>query len=128
MKANVFDQYGGPEVLRYTDAPDPEVGPGDVLVRVRACAINHLDLWVRQGLPRTPGVMPHILGADAAGDVAAVGAEVTGFAVGDRVFIAPGMGCGVCRCVPLRVRQRLRRVHHPGLSAPGRLCGALCGP
>ena len=96
MKANVFDQYGGPEVLRYTDAPDPEVGPGDVLVRVRACAINHLDLWVRQGLPRTPGVMPHILGADAAGDVAAVGAEVRGFAVGDRVFIAPGMGCGVC--------------------------------
>ena len=60
MKAVVINEHGGPEVLRYTDFPEPSIGPNDVLVRVRACALNHLDLWVRRGLPgrRSPDGRP----------------------------------------------------------------------
>ena len=71
MKAVRFHQHGGPEVLRYEDAPDPQLGPGEVLVRVRACALNHIDLWVRRGLPGTSIPMPHIPGSDVAGEIAA---------------------------------------------------------
>ncbi len=70
MKAVRFHEHGGPEVLRYEEAPDPERGPGDVLVRVRACALNHLDIWNRRGVVRLR--LPHILGADVAGEVAEI--------------------------------------------------------
>ena len=66
-----FHEHGGPEVLRYEDAPDPDLGPGEVLVRVRACALNHLDLWERRGLERVTIPMPHISGSDVAGEVVA---------------------------------------------------------
>src|SRR5947209_19430562 len=65
VKAVRIHDDGGPEVLRYEDAPDPEAGPGEVLVRLRAASLNHLDLWVRKGLPSVP--KPRILGADGAG-------------------------------------------------------------
>ena len=71
MKAVRIHEDGGPEVLRYEDAPDPEPRPGEVLVRLRAASLNHLDLWIRKGLPSVP--KPRILGADGAGVVAALG-------------------------------------------------------
>ncbi len=97
MKAVRFHEYGGPEVLRYEDAPEPELRPDQVLVRVRACALNHLDLWLRRGVYNPP--LPHISGADVAGEVAAVGAHCTSARVGQRVLLAPMVFCGHCpRC------------------------------
>lgn len=96
MKAVVFHQHGGPEVLKYTDAPEPSLRPNDVLVRVRACALNHLDLWVRGGLPNVPIPLPHIPGSDVAGEIAQVGADVTTVRVGQKVVLAPGVSCGKC--------------------------------
>lgn len=94
MNAIRFHQHGGPEVLRYEDAPDPQLGPGEVLVRVRACALNHLDLWQRRGLERVSIPMPHISGSDVAGEVvASTAAEVP---TGRRVMLQPGMSCGRC--------------------------------
>jgi len=94
MKAVRFHEHGGPEVLRYEDAPDPDLAPGEVLVRVRACALNHLDLWARRGLPRVTIPMPHITGSDVAGEVvAAVAPDV---ALGRRVMLQPGVSCGRC--------------------------------
>jgi NADPH:quinone reductase-like Zn-dependent oxidoreductase len=96
MKAIVFHQHGGPEVLQHTDAPDPKISATDVLVRVRACALNHLDLWVRRGLPGIEIPLPHIPGSDVAGEVAAVGDLVKRVKPGDRVLLAPGVSCGQC--------------------------------
>jgi len=80
---------GGPEVLRYEDVPDPEPRAGEVLVELRAAGLNHLDVWIRKGLPSVP--KPRILGADGTGVVAALGDGVEGFAVGDRVVVNPGI-------------------------------------
>src|SRR3984957_6815314 len=77
MKAILFRKHGGSEVLEYTDAPTPSIRANEVLVRVRACALNHLDLWVRGGLPGVPIPLPHIPGSDIAGEVAEIGADVT---------------------------------------------------
>ena len=96
MKAVVFDNHGGPEVLRYTEAPEPELHPGGVLVRVHACALNHLDLWVRGGLPGVPIPLPHIPGSDIAGVVAKIGPNVTNVKAGQKVLLAPGVTCGKC--------------------------------
>ena len=96
MKAIAFDRHGGPEVLEYREVPDPVIGPGDVLVRVRACALNHLDVWVRRGIPGVTFSFPHITGADVAGEVAAVGSDVSRIRVGDSVILAPGISCGHC--------------------------------
>jgi NADPH:quinone reductase-like Zn-dependent oxidoreductase len=96
MKAIVFEKHGGPEVLKYAEAPEPRLGARDVLVRVRACALNHLDLWVRGGLPGVPIPLPHIPGSDIAGEVARVGTEVGRVSAGQKVLLAPGVGCGRC--------------------------------
>ena len=96
MKAVVFSEHGGPEVLRYTDAPDPQINATEVLVRVRACALNHLDLWVRGGIPGVKIPLPHILGSDISGEVARVGELVSRVRVGDKVLLAPGLSCGQC--------------------------------
>jgi len=96
MKAVVIASHGGPEVLRYTEFSKPSIGPQDVLVRVRACALNHLDLWVRRGLPGRSVPFPHILGSDISGEVAEVGEKVQNARVGDKVLLAPGISCGQC--------------------------------
>jgi NADPH:quinone reductase-like Zn-dependent oxidoreductase len=94
VQAIRFHAHGGPEVLRLEDAPDPELAPGEVLVRVRACALNHLDLWERQGLPRVQIPLPHISGSDVAGEVAAAMAPAA--AIGQRVMLQPGVSCNRC--------------------------------
>src|SRR5581483_8000051 len=94
LNAVRFHQHGDPSVLRYEGAPEPELLPGEVLVRVRACALNHLDLWERRGLPGIDIPMPHISGSDVAGDVVAAAApDVT---LGRRVMLQPGVSCGRC--------------------------------
>ncbi len=90
MKALVFHHHGDADVVRHEDVPEPEPGPGEVLVAVKAAALNHLDLWVRRGWPGQKLALPHIGGADGAGLVAAVGAGVTDIATGTRVAINPG--------------------------------------
>ena len=96
MKAIVFHEHGGPEVLHYTDVPEPKLHANDVLVRVRACALNHLDLWVRRGLPGVSIPLPHIPGSDISGEIARVGDHVTRVKIGDKVVLAPGVACGKC--------------------------------
>jgi len=96
MKAVVIPRHGGPEVLEYREVPDPEISSNEVLVRVRACALNHLDLWVRRGLPGVEIPLPHIPGSDIAGEVVQVGRDVRQVRVGDDVVLAPGISCGHC--------------------------------
>jgi len=96
MNAVVFHRHGGADTLVYEEAPLPTVGPGDVLVRVKACALNHLDIWIREGIPAFTVPLPHIGGSDVAGIVERVGAGVTGVGLGDRVFVAPGLSCWAC--------------------------------
>ena len=94
MKAVRFHEHGGPEVLRYEDAPDPVPAARRAIVRVRACALNHLDLWQRRGIERVRIPLPHISGADVAGEVVDTGgAEI---AEGTRVLLQPGLSCGRC--------------------------------
>src|SRR6266851_1958106 len=98
MKAVCIHEFGGPEVLRYEDVPDPKPRKDQVLVRVKACAMNHLDLWVRKGLPGVK--LPHIPGSDVAGQIVEVGEYVSGFKPGQRVLLAPMHFCNRCaKCV-----------------------------
>jgi NADPH:quinone reductase-like Zn-dependent oxidoreductase len=95
VKAIRFHQHGGPEVLRYEEVPTPAPGPGQVLIGLRAAALNHLDLFVRTG--QTPGVtLPHIGGADGAGVVLANGPGAARYPAGTRVFFDPGLSDGIC--------------------------------
>lgn len=96
MRAVVLKAFGGPENLEPSTLPDPVPGPGEVLLRVRACALNHLDLWIRKGLPSSKVKPPHVLGCDAAGEVVALGPGVSGFAPGERYAVHPGRSCGRC--------------------------------
>jgi NADPH:quinone reductase-like Zn-dependent oxidoreductase len=99
MRAALFRRHGGPEVMEVGEVPAPVPGPGEVAVRVTAAALNHIDLWLRGGLPALPVPLPHVAGADACGVVAALGAGVAprpGAAPGDRVLVNPGLSCGRC--------------------------------
>lgn len=96
MKAVIFREHGGPEKLSYEEMPVPQVGPEEVLIRVKACALNHLDIWIRQGSPAYPVPFPHISGSDIAGVVEEVGSQAEGVTVGDRVLVSPGVSCWRC--------------------------------
>lgn len=96
MKAVLFREHGGPEKLTVEDLPTPVIGTGEVLVRVKACALNHLDIWIRQGNPAYPIPLPHVSGSDIAGVVEQVGGQVEGVTVGARVFVSPGLSCWKC--------------------------------
>ena len=98
MRAIVLREHGGPEVLRLEeDFPDPVPRPGEILVRVRACALNHLDLWTRKGQAGKSPAFPHVLGNDIAGEIAALPYPVEGLVAGQRVMLQPGTSCGRCR-------------------------------
>lgn len=94
MRAVPITTHGGPDVLTLRDVPDPARSEGDALVRVRACALNHLDLWQRRGIARLPQPLPHIPGSDIAGEV--VDGGPSGVAAGARVIVHPGLTCGRC--------------------------------
>jgi NADPH:quinone reductase-like Zn-dependent oxidoreductase len=96
LKAVLFHKHGGPEVLELAEFPTPEPGPGQALVRLRAAALNRLDIWVREGWPGLRLPLPHISGADGAGEVVSLGGGVQGLTVGERVVINANLSCGRC--------------------------------
>ena len=96
MKAVVFHEHGGIDKLRYEDRPEPVVRDNEVLVRVKACALNHLDIWARVGLPGIQIPLPHISGNDICGEVVSTGRLVTRVRSGDAVIVSPGLSCGAC--------------------------------
>ncbi len=96
MKAVIFRQHGGPDVLEYADVPEPRIRANEVLVQVKACALNHLDIWARGGLRGIEIPLPHILGNDVAGVVKEAGELVTWVNAGDEVMVQPGVSCGHC--------------------------------
>ncbi len=100
MKAVAIRAHGGPEVVNIEELPDPQPGPGQVVVAVKAAAMNHLDIWVRKGWPGLKLAFPHVLGSDVAGVIEAVGPGVDAVKVGDAVVVNPSLGCGRCeRCL-----------------------------
>ena len=117
MKAVRFHRHGGPEVLRYEDAPDPAPAPGRAIVRVRACALNHLDLWERRGLDRVPLPLPHISGSDVAGEVVDPGDSE--LASGTRVMLQPGLRCGACPACAVGRDNQCVRYDVLGLQSDG---------
>jgi len=96
MRATIFRQHGGPDVLEYAEVPDPTIRANEVLLEVKACALNHLDIFVRNGLPGIEIPLPHILGNDISGVVREVGELVTWAKPGDEVMVQPGVSCGHC--------------------------------
>src|SRR5215475_12172628 len=96
MKAVVFNQQGGPQVLQYVDVPDPRPGPGEVLIEVKATSINHIDIFLRRGMPGIKVPLPKIVGSDAAGIIRELCRDVSGLMPGQRVTINPGITCGHC--------------------------------
>jgi NADPH:quinone reductase-like Zn-dependent oxidoreductase len=96
MQAVRFHEHGGPEVLKYEAAPDPKIAANEVLVKVKACALNHLDLWLRRGVSDWKLPLPHIVGSDVSGEVAEVGSLVKRVKTGERMLLCPGISCGQC--------------------------------
>ncbi len=96
MKAVIFKEHGGPEKLSCEDLPTPSIDSREVLIRVKACALNHLDIWVTRGNPAYPIPLPHVPGSDVAGVVEQAGGQVEGVTPGHRVFISPGISCWTC--------------------------------
>jgi len=118
MRAAIFTEFGGPEKVHIADVPRPTPGPGEVLLKVEAVAMNHLDLWVRRGLP-IETTMPHIGGSDVAGTVVELGPGSSGVEIGARVVVNPSLSCGHCRyCVqgeePLCLSYRILGEHTNG--------------
>ena len=128
MKAARIHQHGGPEVLTYEDVADPAIKANEVLVRVRACALNHLDLFVRAGIPGIQYHMPHILGSDIAGEVVEVGALCERVKPGWRVLLSPGVSCRQCEyCVSGR-DNHCRKYTLFGTGRDGGDCELLAAP
>ena len=96
MKAVLFREHGGPDKLSYGEMPMPQIGAQEVLIRVKACALNHLDIWVRQGNPAYPIPLPHVSGSDVSGMVEQIGVQVEGVTLGARVVVSPGISCWKC--------------------------------
>jgi NADPH:quinone reductase-like Zn-dependent oxidoreductase len=120
MKAVRIHQFGGPEVLTYEDIPDPQPHKDQVLVRVHACSLNHLDVWVRKGLPGVK--LPHILGSDVAGEVVEAGEYVSGFKAGQRVLLAPMHFCGHCTPCVAGLQNQCRQFTALGNAVDGGNC------
>jgi NADPH2:quinone reductase len=129
MQTVQFTEHGDTDVIEYGDFPDPEPGPEEVLVDVRAGALNHLDVWTRRGLPGIDLEMPHIPGSDGAGEVLEVGEAVTRFEPGDRVALTAGVHCGGCEycrhgehslCIRFHIiGEHVRGVHSELAAIPG---------
>ncbi|MFC6717085.1 zinc-binding dehydrogenase [Natrialbaceae archaeon GCM10025810] len=119
MQAVKITEHGDTDVIEYGEHPDPEVGRDEVLVDVKAAALNHLDVWVRRGLPGVDLEMPHVPGSDGAGIVEEVGEDVTRFEEGDRVALAAGVNCGECEFCRDGDAARCVSFHIIGEHVPG---------
>ncbi|HET7892269.1 MAG TPA: zinc-binding dehydrogenase [Candidatus Sulfotelmatobacter sp.] len=126
MKAVRIHQFGGPEVLTYEDVPDPRPRNDQVLVRVKACSLNHLDVWVRKGLPGVK--LPHILGSDIAGEVVEVGEYVGDFKLNQRVLVAPMHFCGHCAKCLAGMQNHCREFTVLGNAVDGGNCELIAVP
>ena len=126
MKAVRIHQFGGPEVLTYEDVADPQPRKDQVLVRVRACSLNHLDVWARKGLPGVK--LPHILGSDVAGEIVEVGEYVGGFKAGQRVLLAPMHFCGQCVKCLAGLQNQCREFTVLGNGVDGGNCELIAAP
>jgi NADPH:quinone reductase-like Zn-dependent oxidoreductase len=129
MRAVVIHRHGGPEVLTLESSwVEPVPGPGEILVRVHACALNYLDIFTREGMPGEPTPLPHVTGGDLAGVVAALGPGVTRPPVGARVVLNPSWGCGACEYCRAGDVPKCLRVHMLGEMDPGGLAEYVKAP
>jgi len=119
MKAVQFSEHGDCDVIEYGECPEPEVGRDEVLVDVKAGALNHLDVWTRRGLPGIDLAFPHVPGSDAAGVVLETGADVTRFAEGDHVAVSAGVSCGACEFCRHGQESMCDSFHIIGEHVPG---------
>jgi NADPH:quinone reductase-like Zn-dependent oxidoreductase len=119
MRAIVIQGHGGPEVLEEAERPDPVAGPGEAVVRVRACALNRLDVWTRLGQSGRSVALPHVLGSDIAGEVLALGTPAEGMAPGQRVMVSPGVSCGRCHPCLSGEDNACRQYRLLGYQLPG---------
>ncbi len=126
MKAARIHEFGGPEVLRYEDVPDPKPRPDQVLVRIKACALNHVDLWIRKGLPGVS--LPRIPGADIAGEIVEVGEFITGLKPGQRVLLAPMHFCNHCAKCAAGLQNQCREFTVLGNGVDGGDCELIAVP
>lgn len=128
MKAILFNEQGGPEVLHYADFPTPEVGQGQVLVKLEVAALNRMDIWTRTGSSGIKVEFPHITGADGAGTIAVLGEGVSDWKVGDRVVINSNLGCGKCPACVAGQDNRCRNWHLLGETVRGTLAEYVVVP
>jgi len=128
MKAVLFHKHGGPEVLEYADFPAPEPKAGEALIRLRAAALNRMDVFVRNGWPGLKLEMPHINGADGAGEIAALTGEELGLKAGDRIVINPNLGCGNCEYCQCGQDNMCRDWHLLGETMRGTYAEYVCLP
>jgi NADPH:quinone reductase-like Zn-dependent oxidoreductase len=126
LKAVRLHEFGGPEVLRYEEVADPRPRKDQVLIQVRACGLNHLDIWVRKGLPGV--TLPHILGSDIAGEIVEVGEYVTGFKPGQRVLLAPMHFCNHCAKCVAGLQNQCREFTALGNGVDGGNCELMAVP
>jgi NADPH:quinone reductase-like Zn-dependent oxidoreductase len=128
MIAVLFHQHGGPEVLEYTDFPMPEPKPGEALIRLHAAALNRMDVMVRSGWPGLKLEMPHINGADGAGEIVAFGSPQNEFSVGDHVVINANIGCGICEACLAGKDNLCSNWHLLGETIRGTYAEYICLP
>lgn len=128
MKAILFHKHGGPEILEYTDFPTPQPRPGEILVRLRAAALNRMDIFVRNGWAGLKLELPHIPGADGTGEVAALGEGRMDFKIGDRVVINANLGCGECDACKAGQDNLCKNWHLLGETIRGTYCEYICIP
>jgi len=128
VRAVMIEAHGGREALRVTERPAPEPGPGEVRVRLEAAALNHLDLWVRRGIPGVAYPLPLVPGCDGAGVVEAVGPGAEDIEVGLRTVLAPGVSCGRCEACADGADQLCRRYGILGEHRDGTCAEAVVVP
>src|SRR5215813_13063715 len=128
MKAVRIHQHGGPEVLVYEDVAEPKIKANQILLRVRACALNHLDLFVRAGIPGMEFSMPHVLGSDIAGEIVQAGELCERIRPGERVLVAPGLSCRQCEYCFGGNDNLCRRYTLFGYGIDGGNCELLAAP
>lgn len=128
MKAAAIKQHGNIDCIVYTDVPDPVLNSGEVILEVKAAALNHLDIWVRNGRPGASLQMPHVIGSDAAGVIDAMGEGVEGWKVGDEVILNPGLSCGKCEFCFRGEQSECPGFGIIGLSRPGTFAQKIAVP